>query len=48
MVRIAGLVARRGLGLSFLVVVTSLMVGAAAVGALVDGVVPAGVPGGPA
>lgn len=39
--RIADQVARRGLGMTFLVVVTALMVGAAAVGALVDAIVPA-------
>ena len=41
MTRFTDLVARRGIGLAFLVVVTALMVGAAAVGALVDAVVPA-------
>jgi signal transduction histidine kinase len=39
--RIADQVARRGLGMTFLVVVTGLMVGAAVVGALADAVVPA-------
>lgn len=39
--KFADLVARRGLGMTFLVVVTGLMVAAAAVGALVDAVVPA-------
>jgi signal transduction histidine kinase len=38
---IAGRVARQSLGMTFLVVVTGLMVGAAVVGALVDAVVPA-------
>lgn len=41
MPRLTDRVASRGLGLTFLVVVTALMVGAAAVGALIDAVVPA-------